>query len=84
MHARVSFPIGPILFLDHVAEGQLHLSALFIAEGAAPLPPVELGKAVIPPVLLARYDRHSVASRFRRIGPRTTAGTARPIRSRAI
>lgn len=84
MHARVSFPIGPILFLDHVAEGQLHLSALFIAEGAAPLPPLELGKAVIPPVLLARYDQHSVwRARFALPADRTSDyrwnGTAYPV-----
>jgi hypothetical protein len=60
MPAQIAFPLGPILFLDTVEGGLLHLSALFIAEGTTPVPPIELADGPASPVLLAAYDHLSV------------------------
>lgn len=60
MQIRITFPLGPILFLDVVAGGRLHLSALFIAEPDQPAPPVELAEGAVAPLLLAAYDQLTV------------------------
>lgn len=48
--------IGPILFLDDVKSGKLHLSALLIAAKGNQPPPVRLADKQIYPILLAEYD----------------------------
>lgn len=60
MQTKLAFPLGPILFLDAVEGGCLHLSALFLAEGKEPLPPVGTADGPVSPVRLAGYERLTV------------------------
>jgi hypothetical protein len=53
-------PIGPVLFLDDLVDGQLRLSALFISARGKTVPPVELPDGKVRPVPLAHYDRATV------------------------
>jgi hypothetical protein len=60
MHVQSSFPIGPILILDDVKDGQMRLSALFIAAKEATVPALELPYGNVPPTPLAEYDHATV------------------------
>lgn len=52
--------IGPILILDDIRDGQMHLAALFIcSKGACPAP-VETPDGQATPQLLAEYTAHDV------------------------
>jgi hypothetical protein len=53
-------PIGPILFLDHIAEGRMHLAALFVWRLGQEPPPIELPTGDIRPVRIADYGQASV------------------------
>jgi hypothetical protein len=56
MSLRKTYPIGPVLFLDDVEDGQMRLSALFItAKGDEPSP-IELQTGLVRAVILAEYD----------------------------
>lgn len=57
---QITSPLGPILFLDHLGGGQLHLSALFITAKGEAVPPVEFTDGVATPVALAQYDQATV------------------------
>jgi hypothetical protein len=57
--SMTTLPLGPILFLDDVAEGRLHLAALFVTAGEEP-PPVETGAAPIRATPLAAYENAAV------------------------
>jgi alkaline phosphatase D len=60
MSLENTFPIGPVLFLDSVENGQLRLAALFItAKGIEPSP-IELASGPIRAVVLADYDSATV------------------------
>jgi hypothetical protein len=59
MPAATALPLGPVLFLDTVAGGRLHLAALFVTDGEEP-PPVETGAARIRATPLAAHDRATV------------------------
>lgn len=48
--------VGPVLFLDAIAGGRLHLSALFIAEAGLAVPPLEAPVDAGDPVVLSRYE----------------------------
>ena len=60
MTSAISLPIGPLLFLDAVADGRLHLSALFILEPGAEPAAIEVRDDTVPAVRLARFDRADV------------------------
>lgn len=60
MDSPITSPIGPVLFLDDVREGRLHLSALFIAARGAELPPIVLAEDEVHAVQLAEYDHATV------------------------
>lgn len=60
MNARIPSPLGPILFLDTLAEGRLHLSALFLAERGLDIPPIDLSDGAVTPVPLADYEHVTV------------------------
>lgn len=47
---------GPVLFLDDLRDGLMHLAALFIAPGDAVPGPVETEEGTVAPVLLACYQ----------------------------
>ncbi len=49
--------IGPILFLDDIADGRIRLSALFIAQGGQTPAPIRTIGGAYKPVVLARFDR---------------------------
>ncbi len=56
MASQTTSIIGPVLFLDLVESGFLHLSALFVGpKGVAP-PPVDLSTGTVAPVCIAEYD----------------------------
>ncbi len=60
-------PIGPILFLDDIVDGQLQLAALFIASKGQNLPPIELETGPISLEELADYPNHKIwVARFKR------------------
>ncbi|MDV7145339.1 alkaline phosphatase D family protein [Tropicimonas sp. TH_r6] len=46
---------GPVLFLDEIRDGQLHLAALFLVEEGHPCPPIETTDGVHAPEPLADY-----------------------------
>lgn len=52
--------VGPLLFLDDVQEGALHLAALFIAPRGVSVPPVEIGTERAEPAAIAEYDGAAV------------------------
>ena len=52
----VSLPLGPILFLDTIAQGQVHLSALFVTHGKDSVAPLHVAGATLDPVRLAEFD----------------------------
>jgi hypothetical protein len=54
-----ALPLGPILFLDDVAGGRLHLAAVFVTDGAAP-PPVVVKGEHFRPTPLAVHDAATV------------------------
>lgn len=60
MNARFSCPVGPILFLDDLVDGQMSLSALFITGRGETVPPVELPQGNVSPIVLAEYDYATV------------------------
>ncbi len=60
MHDGDKFPVGPILFVDEVTGGALHLSALIVTEKGETPPPVEIGPDRIEAIRLAEYARHIV------------------------
>lgn len=60
MMTNLRSPVGPVLFLDDVAEGRLCLSALFIVARGQTVPPVELPQGVAHPVALAAYEHATV------------------------
>ena len=67
-------PVGPILFLDHVADGRLHLSALFLLPGTEAPAPVMLDGVEVPPGRLAGFDRATAwRARFSLPADRTSA-----------
>ncbi|NSY37054.1 alkaline phosphatase D family protein [Leisingera sp. ANG59] len=47
---------GPILILDDLRDGRMHLAALFIVPKGAALPPVLLNSGEVQPEPLAEYD----------------------------
>lgn len=53
---QISRTIGPVLFLDSVSEGQLHLAALFITSGDTPQPIAAQGQTWTA-TEIARYDQ---------------------------
>jgi hypothetical protein len=66
MSSPISFPVGPILFLDDIADGRMVLSALVIAARGERVPPVETSDGKARFDLLAEYDRVTVwRARFR-------------------
>lgn len=60
MNARFSTPLGPVLFLDDLEDGQMSLSALFITARGETVSPVELPQGNVPPIKLAEYDHATV------------------------
>ena len=48
-------PVGPLLMLDDIRDGRLHLAALFLSRGDAPPPPVETAEGAAPARLLSRW-----------------------------
>lgn len=60
MNARFSSPVGPVLFLDDLEDGQMSLSALFITARGETVSPVELPQGNVPPIKLAEYDHATV------------------------
>lgn len=60
MEVKFYSTIGPILILDDVEDGQMCLSALFIAAKEATVPPLELPHGKVPPIPLAEYDHATV------------------------
>jgi hypothetical protein len=52
--------VGPVLFLDTVADGLLHLSALFILPGTEAPAPVVLDTGEVEAARLAAFDRATV------------------------
>ncbi len=60
MSFSVTSTIGPVLFLDDVEDGTLHLSALFITTRGDEPPPVELEHVAFRPISLAEYDHATV------------------------
>jgi hypothetical protein len=52
--------IGPILILDDIAEGRLHLAALFLCPPGETPPPIEVAGAGIAPERIARYGQGDV------------------------
>jgi alkaline phosphatase D len=56
MTFRLSSTVGPILLLDDIAEGQLALSALFIAPSGITPPPVISAQDTVHPVIIATFD----------------------------
>ncbi len=56
---QISHPIGPVLFLDDVSAGQMHLAALFITGGDAPAG-VSVEGQDFNPEEIARYDQATV------------------------
>ncbi|KUF09198.1 alkaline phosphatase D family protein [Pseudoponticoccus marisrubri] len=60
MTFQITSVIGPVLVLDDVADGQMHLAALFIAPGTAPPPPVEVAGQAHPCTVLAHHDAATV------------------------
>ncbi|MBY6065302.1 alkaline phosphatase family protein [Leisingera aquaemixtae] len=58
---RTTSPVtGPILILDDLRDGRMHLAALFIAPKGTALPPVELDGGEAQPAPLAEYSTHTV------------------------
>lgn len=51
---------GPILILDDLRDGRMHLAAMFIAPYGAALPPVQLDGGEAQPEQLAEYGTHTV------------------------
>ena len=45
--------LGPLLILDHVAEGRMHLAAIFVAPNGARLPPVTTAEMSVAPAPIA-------------------------------
>ena len=72
--SEISAPIGPVLYLDHIADGVMHQSALFIMpKGDAPAPIVTDG-AHTTPKPLAEFDRATVwRARFTRPADRPSS-----------
>jgi len=64
MTYRPVLPLGPILFLDDVADTQLHLSALFITDKGAAPPPIDAEGGTFRACRLTDYD-HATAWRTR-------------------
>ncbi|MEC7965708.1 MAG: alkaline phosphatase family protein, partial [Pseudomonadota bacterium] len=60
LSAHLKQPLGPILMLDDIREGQMHLAALFIAPNGQELPPIELDGASVPALNLATYQHVTV------------------------
>jgi hypothetical protein len=60
MNARFSTPVGPVLFLDDLEDGQMSLSALFITARGEGVPPIHLPHGEARPVPLAEYDHATV------------------------
>lgn len=54
------FPIGPILFLDHIEAGASALSALFITEKGDRPAPIAIGAEFIPAEPIAEYQSATV------------------------
>jgi len=52
--------LGPILFLDDIRDGALHLAALFITRGDAVPGPLEAGSGPVAPVAMAEVPGHRV------------------------
>jgi hypothetical protein len=59
MSPALALPVGPILFLDDVAGGDLHLAALFATAGEEP-PPLHTGTGEVRALPLAHYDRATI------------------------
>jgi hypothetical protein len=59
MPSALSLPVGPILFLDEVAEDELRLAALFATAGEEPQP-IHIGTSEVRAQPLAQYDRAAV------------------------
>ena len=53
-------PVGPVLVLDDVSDGALHLSALFVIAKDEQPPPVVAPDGEAPAVLLSGYDHAAV------------------------
>jgi len=60
MPFQITSPIGPVLFLDDVENGQLRLSALFVTAARHEPPPIELATGTARVVRLADYDHATV------------------------
>ncbi|OAN75370.1 hypothetical protein A8B78_16530 [Jannaschia sp. EhC01] len=62
MVARI---LGPLLILDHMAEGQMHLAAIFVAPAGQSVPPVRVDDVAVPvEPLLAYGSAHLWRARF--------------------
>ncbi|UOM36349.1 alkaline phosphatase D family protein [Acuticoccus sp. I52.16.1] len=71
-------PTGPVLILDDVRDGRIHLAALFIAPEGAPPAPIETADGAVAPTPLARYDAATVwRARFAIPADRTSTYTWR-------
>jgi hypothetical protein len=60
MNEQQCHPFGPVLILDDLAGGVLHLSALFLTEPAAPPPTVEADGVSATATRLSEYGRATV------------------------
>ena len=60
MNEQQCHPFGPVLILDDLAGGVLHLSALFLTETAAPPPTVETDGVSVTASRLSEYGRATV------------------------
>ncbi|MDP2087700.1 MAG: alkaline phosphatase D family protein [Gemmobacter sp.] len=56
MPMQIALPVGPVLLLDDLDDGRLRLSALFITERGATVPPVETPDGSFSAEVLAEYD----------------------------
>lgn len=64
MNAHFSLPLGPVLFLDALENGQMRLSALFIMPLGESVALIDLPQGEVRPMLLAQYD-HAMVWRAR-------------------
>ncbi|WP_349360680.1 alkaline phosphatase D family protein [Stappia sp.] len=60
MQLQITSPLGPILILDDIEAGRMHLSALFIAARGEAVAPLDAPHGPVPPAPLAHYDRATV------------------------
>ena len=60
MNEQPCHPFGPVLILDDLADGVLHMSALFLTEPGAPPPTLKADRVTATATRLADYDQATV------------------------